>query len=257
MQIEVIPIAKLVFDPNNARKHDKKNLDAIKGSLTKFGQQKPIVVDKNNVIVAGNGTVAAAKEMGWKELRCIRTELDGFMQSAFALADNRTSELAVWDDEILKETLAQLALNDFEIGEIGFTAQDFGFLDIDPITGEPVNQAPDYTKKIEAPIYEPTGPKPQLSQLFDDSKAKELIAKIDAATSIPEDEKKFLRLAAQRHVVFNYQNIAEYYAHSESPLQCHFEKSALVIIDFDKALENGFVTMADDLKDAYLENENL
>ena len=120
MKIESIDIEQLVFDPNNARKHSEKNLNAIKGSLTKFGQQKPVVIDAKNIIVAGNGTVAAAKELGWKKISVVRTKLDGFMQSAFALADNRTSELAEWDDDILKESLAQLELNDFDIGDIGF-----------------------------------------------------------------------------------------------------------------------------------------
>jgi len=61
MQIETILVADLHLDPSNARNHPTKNLDAIKGSLAKFGQQKPIVIDKNNVVIAGNGTLEAAK----------------------------------------------------------------------------------------------------------------------------------------------------------------------------------------------------
>lgn len=129
MNLELLAIDQLIFDPNNARKHSTKNLDAIKGSLTKFGQQKPIVVNKKNIIIAGNGTVMAAKDLGWKELRVIRSELDDFLQSAFALADNRTSELAEWDDEILKISLSELQLKDFDIQSIGFDPKDYDFLE--------------------------------------------------------------------------------------------------------------------------------
>lgn len=104
MIIERVKIDSLSLDPANARKHSKKNLDAIKGSLRKFGQQKPIVVDKNGVVVAGNGTLAAAKELSWEEISAVRTELTGPEAMAFAAADNRTAELAEWDVEILAKT---------------------------------------------------------------------------------------------------------------------------------------------------------
>lgn len=135
MNIENIDIASLVPDPNNVRKHSQKNLDAIKGSLTKFGQQKPIVVDEKNVVIAGNGTFAAAKELGWKSLNCVVTSLSGFEKTAFALADNRTAELAKWDQGGLDEMLASLQLNDFDVTEIGFDMPD---LDSDLVKEEVV-----------------------------------------------------------------------------------------------------------------------
>lgn len=126
MQIEAIEIAKLISDPSNARKHGQKNLDAIVGSLAKFGQQKPIVVDKNNVVVAGNGTLEAAKKIGWTKINCVRTDLTGPEAIAFALADNRTAELAEWDLEPLQKTLSSLKDIDFDLGSIGF---DDDFMD--------------------------------------------------------------------------------------------------------------------------------
>lgn len=120
MKIETVAISKLVFDPANARKHDKKNLEAIKGSLARFGQQKPIVVGKNNVVIAGNGTIAAALEIGWTMINIVRTDLTGSEATAFALADNRTAELASWDVEILGKTLQALHEDGFNIDEIGF-----------------------------------------------------------------------------------------------------------------------------------------
>lgn len=120
MKIEKRKLSELSLDPKNARKHNKKNLEAIKGSLTKFGQQKPIVVTKENVIIAGNGTYAAAKELGWTEIDVVISTLDAVNQKAFALADNRTAELAEWDDSFLTETLKSLGEIKFDLGSIGF-----------------------------------------------------------------------------------------------------------------------------------------
>lgn len=125
MKIERVPVASLVFDPSNARKHDDKNLQAIKGSLAKFGQQKPLVVTKDNVVVAGNGTLAAAKELGWETIDVHRTPLKGAEAIAYALADNRTSELAAWDDEILKTQLESLTDDGWDVAEFGFDLDDF------------------------------------------------------------------------------------------------------------------------------------
>lgn len=126
MQIRDLPITSLHLDPNNARKHDDKNLAAIKGSLAKFGQQHPIIIDKNYVVLAGNGRVVAAKDLGWETIKCVETDLESATEkTAFALADNRTAELAGWDDEILNQQLISLQSDDFNIDEIGFDPNDF------------------------------------------------------------------------------------------------------------------------------------
>lgn len=121
MKIETIKIDDLRFDNENARKHSKKNLDAIGNSLKLFGQRKPIVVH-NGVVIAGNGTLEAAKAIGWSEIVIVRTpeDWDADTAKAFALADNRSAELAEWDDEILLDQLLELA-------EAGFTLEDIGF----------------------------------------------------------------------------------------------------------------------------------
>lgn len=91
MQVENVAISALAFDPANARKHDTKNLEAIKGSLARFGQQKPIVVGKGNCVIAGNGTLEAAKALGWDKIDVVRTELEGSEATAFAIACEKTS----------------------------------------------------------------------------------------------------------------------------------------------------------------------
>jgi len=124
MKIESIDISKLSLDPSNARRHDEKNLAAIVGSLKKFGQQKPLVIGADDVVVAGNGTLEAAKEIGWAKVDCVRTKLRGAEAIAYALADNRTTDLSVWDDEVLGKQLQALYEDDFAIEDIGFTLED-------------------------------------------------------------------------------------------------------------------------------------
>lgn len=120
MQVERVPISTLIKDPNNARKHDAKNIMAIKGSLAKFGMQKPIVVNAKNIVIAGNGTLQAAIEMGWTEIDIVRSDLDGFDAAAYGLADNRTTDLSSFDNDILNSTLEALKSVDFDLPSIGF-----------------------------------------------------------------------------------------------------------------------------------------
>lgn len=116
------------------------------------------------------------------------------------------------------------------------------------------DDTPVYTRKVESPVYEPMGEKPLISDLFDDNKTSDLLLEISKA-KLPEDVKAFLALAAYRHTVFNYKNIAEYYAHADKKTQTLMEKSALVIIDFNKAIEYGFVKLTEDLREAYLNEQ--
>lgn len=110
MKIETRKLADLIQDPNNARKHDDFNLHSIASSLEKFGQQKPIVISKDGTILAGNGTAQAASKLGWKEIAVVIAPetWDAATAKAFAIADNRTAELAAWDSPQLLSTLQEL-----------------------------------------------------------------------------------------------------------------------------------------------------
>lgn len=118
--IETVPIEILILDPANARKHDKKNLEAIKGSLARFGQQKPLVVGSDNVIIAGNGTLEAARALGWTEINIVRSDLKGIDRTAYSIADNRTGEISSWDLPVLSQILEDLKVQDFDIEQIAF-----------------------------------------------------------------------------------------------------------------------------------------
>jgi len=116
-----VAIAELSLDPKNARKHSQRNLDAIAASLEKFGQRKPIVVHRG-VVLAGNGTLEAAKTLGWTEIDVaeVPDDWDDETAKAYALADNRTAELAEWDESELAKQLLELQDADWDITELGF-----------------------------------------------------------------------------------------------------------------------------------------
>jgi DNA modification methylase len=115
-------IVDLLLDPENARKHSQKNLDAIKASLTRFGQRKPIVINSKGVVLAGNGTVEAARHLGWDhiDVAVVPIDWDEATARAYALADNRTAELAEWDESVLAKQLLELMDEDWDIEAIGF-----------------------------------------------------------------------------------------------------------------------------------------
>jgi site-specific DNA-methyltransferase (adenine-specific) len=122
MKLENLRIADLTPDPQNARQHDDKNLKAIMGSLKEFGQRKPIVITEAGTIVAGNGTVEAARRLGWTDIEVVRVPSDwtDAQVKAFAIADNRTAELANWNQEVLTSQLLELEAEGWELTEFGF-----------------------------------------------------------------------------------------------------------------------------------------
>ena len=122
LKIEQLPIDKLQFDPTNARKHSHANIAAIAQSLKQFGQRKPIVITADGVIVAGNGTVEAARLLGLTDVDVVRVPKDWTADQikAFALADNRSAELAEWNPEVLSSQLLELEEAGFDIESLGF-----------------------------------------------------------------------------------------------------------------------------------------
>ena len=127
LTVKSVLLSSLRPDPANVRKHDEKNLDAIKGSLARFGQQKPIVVDRSGVIRAGNGSFVAARSLGWKEIQVVVSDLDSLEATAYAIADNRTAELADWDAPALAQLLEELRADDALAG-VGFDDEDIDAL---------------------------------------------------------------------------------------------------------------------------------
>ena len=104
-----------------------------------------------------------------------------------------------------------------------------------------------YTAKVDIPQYLPKNEKPRISELCDTYKYEKLCMDIKSS-KLPEEEKEFLLLAATRHIVFNYSKIADYYAHSNKQMQELMEDSALVILDLNDAIANGYIKLSKNIE---------
>jgi hypothetical protein len=253
MQIERRRLDSLQLDPDNAREHDRANIDAIKASLEKFGQRKPIVV-ADGVVIAGNGTMEAAQALGWEEIDTVSADdLDETERRAYAIADNRTAELAKWNQAKLAEALSSVTEDGDAMGEAtGFDHQaivDLLSQELGEFAGEGSEDLENpYTHKIEPPVYEPRGECPSFDQLIERTRYRSLVQQIRSA-DLDDEVEDFLLMAATRHLRFDYEQVAEFYCHATPEVQRLMEESALVIIDFDRAVELGYVTAAQKLRD--------
>jgi DNA modification methylase len=113
-------------DPANVRLHDERNIVTIKSSLQRYGQRKPIVVNRRTGLVeAGSGTLDAARALGWSHVAVVFVDDDPTTATGYAIADNRTAELAEWNDAALAQVLQSLK----QEGELASTGFDEGELD--------------------------------------------------------------------------------------------------------------------------------
>lgn len=200
---------------NNPRFNDEA-VDAVAASIQEFGFKVPIVLDSEGVIVAGHTRWKAALKLQLETVPCVvADDLTPEQIKAFRLADNKVAEIAYWNEEAMAKEL----------------------------------EDDTYTAAVNVPQYEITGKKPTIAEMLDTEKADTLIAKIKAS-SVSEEEKAFLIRAAHRHNVFNYGNVAEYYAHASPEMQELMEASALVIIDVGNAIANGYATLMGEVLDA-------
>lgn len=98
----IVPIDSLKPDPMNARVHNERNTLATMESLKRYGQVTPISVrKKDRVVLAGNGRLEAAKRLGWTKIAVTLVDFDHVNAAGYALADNRTAELAKWDFQVV------------------------------------------------------------------------------------------------------------------------------------------------------------
>jgi hypothetical protein len=120
-----VAVADLNPDPANARLHPDRNLGAIEASLRVYGQRKPLVVRREGMVVeAGNGTLEAAKRLGWTHVAAVLVDDDPITATGFAIADNRTAELAAWDEAALGKLLAELQAEDVDLEALGWTDRE-------------------------------------------------------------------------------------------------------------------------------------
>jgi len=260
LRIEYIPVAELIqkMHPANPKQHD---LGAIIQSYKTHGFVSPGTLDaRTDYFLCGHGRTEALAMMikqrmdapdgivdngnGWEcPVVCGYESKNDTQALAYLAADNKLTIMGGWNEPALAALLQEVANStDVALEATGFDSEELDNLLRD--LGR-VEEDDNYSRKIEAPTYEPTGEKPPIADLFDNSKTKKLIADIEQYESLADDEKEFLIIAAQRHTVLDFGKIAEYYSHADEGLQAIMEDSALVIIDFNKAIELGFVQLTE------------
>jgi hypothetical protein len=128
-----VPIEDLREDPDNVRVHDERSVSALAMALQEFGQQKPIVALEDGTVIAGNGVFMAAKRIGAKKIAVVRFA-DPAKARAFAIADNRMSELSRFDEEALSRAVNDLQLAGYGTDALGFDAEEVSRLIASVIT---------------------------------------------------------------------------------------------------------------------------
>jgi len=237
-------IDKLIPYARNSRTHSDAQIAQIAASIKEWGFTSAVLVDPDGGIIAGHGRVMAARKLGMKEVPVMVAEgWTDAQKRAYVIADNKLAMNAGWDDEMLALEFKELQDLGFGIELIGFSKEEIEAL----MPKDPDDDGADsskYTKKIDAPIYQPTGDCPPTADLYDPAKYTQLTAQIYQNNNLAPEVKEFLLLAATRHIRFDFEQIAEFYAHADPDTQQLMEDSALVIIDFDKAISGGYVKLS-------------
>lgn len=243
LKIEYLSPEELTPYENNTRKHTPADIEGIKKSILADGFNDPIGIwGKNNLIVEGHGRQIAAMELHLEKVPCIRLDhMTENQRKEYAIRHNRSAEMSSWDFETLAEELAALDIEGVDMDDLNFS------LDFDEMADEKPKEADGfYTDAVNLPQYEPTGDCPAISDMVDTVKYDELREKIIEA-DIDEDVRQFLLDAATRHIGFNYKIIANFYAHQPKEVQELMEDSALVLIDINDAIRNGYAELSERL----------
>lgn len=254
-KVEKWSIDKLIPYARNARTHSDEQVAQIAASIKEWGWTTPVLVDEQGGIIAGHGRTLAAQKLKMKEVPVMVAKgWSDTKKRAYIIADNKLALNGGWDNEMLAMELEELSGAGFDVELTGYSLDE-----IAELMGEVEGEEPDskYTKKIDAPTYQPTGDKPLIADVYDNTKYIELSAKIHGNADLSQEVKDFLLAAASRHIRFDFEQIAEYYAHADPDLQQLMEDSALVIIDFDKAIANGYVRLTQAISAAYTSEKDL
>ena len=248
LEIVYVAVEKIKPYANNPR-INKKAVEKVMKSIQAYGFKVPCVLDKNYLLITGHTRWEAAKRLKMKRIPCIiASDLNKAKADAFRIADNKVAEYSTWDMTKLKEELSKIQLEDIEFDDMGFdndfSIEKLGLVDMPEGSDgdEDGTETEKYSTKTNIPQYEIQGLNIKLSDCIDKQKYVELLKEIENST-VSDTQKKFLKLAATRHIRFIYKNIAEYYASANSEMQRLMEHSALVIIDIDDAIRNGYARL--------------
>lgn len=228
-------MTEILFDKRNYRKHNQKNKDLIRKSLKELGAGRSIVIDNDGEIIGGNGVYEQAQKLNMpvkviesdgKELIVVkRTDLStgDEKRKRLAVMDNSTSDTSSFDMDLLKM--------DFELPVIKSLGVNI------PKTTVDISKIDKYNLQNAEITYTPTDVKREVSELYTfDDKILQDIEKIEN-----KELRDMLKIRACWLAEFNYSKIADYYCNQATKEEQEiFEKLALVLLDKDKMIQNGY-----------------
>lgn len=228
----------------NPRRFTEKGLKDLKKSLENLGDANIITINADNTVLGGHARLQVMRQLGYKEVDVKVADRvldeDTIKEVVIRLNANTAGE---WNDEMLekyyeKEELIEWGL---DVPNVDTTIEE--------------DKESKYTRKVSLPIYEITGEEPTIDEMIDTKKADKYCDEIMKA-DIPQDIKEFLMLCCTRLYEFDYGKIAEYYAHQDKNVQELMEKIALVLIDLNSAIENGYVELNKFIENCFLEDKD-
>ena len=235
-------ISELKPFPGNPRKANEKEIKDLDKSLEKFNVADPLIINTDNIVIGGNFRLSRLREKGIKEVDVRVPDRKLTRKEAEELNLRLNKNQGSWDEELLanfdEELLKEVGWSEAELEKIFFGLE-----------------SSIYKKELVVPVYRPYGKEVGIEDLYDDSLVNEYLEEIEKL-NCDEEMKKFLRYGAYRHLRFYYGNIAEFYSQlKDKKVRELFEKMALVIIDFNRAIENGYVRLMEDLFDLIKKDE--
>lgn len=281
--MELTKLTKLKTNPRNPRTITDAQFERLKDSLLVFPKMltlRPLATDGNGIVLGGNMRLRALKDIAKMTAEQIAERLQGMKTYNQKNEAEQTALVEYWRDWLTRKdvpTTHESTLTDAEKDEFVMTDNvSFGSWDFDAIANEwdaelveewgvdvwqdvmaeDEENDNNYSRKIEAPDYEPTGRNVQVSELYDESKTQRLIAEINAM-KVNAEIKKMLVAGAQRFTRFDFRNVAEWYSQQEDEsVKAMMRKMAMVIVDFDEAVENGFVRLCEELIKEYEDEQS-
>jgi hypothetical protein len=226
--MEIVKISEVKLNQNNPRLIKDDKFKKLVQSIKDFPEMlniRPIVVNQDMIILGGNMRYKACKEAGLKEVPVIVTDLSDEKQREFLIKDNTSG--GEWDWEVLA--------NEWDVEQLEAWGLDL-----------PKNKDVDENDlfDIEIPFYTPSEIKPEISELANLDKTKDLIKKIELL-NIDENLKDILKIRASFFTDFNFQKIADYFYKENKEVQDVFKDLGLVILAPKEALERGFIELSE------------
>ncbi len=249
---EISSLRPAAYNPRKRLMPGDEEYERLKRSIETFGYVDPIIINADGTVIGGHQRLFVLQDLGYSQADVAVVNLNKQDEKALNIALNKIS--GEWDEEKLAEIFSELDIDGYDLSVTGFDKKERDeIMDAVKALGDGLHEESElsdkYTKKIKKITYEVTGETPEIDELCDQSKTHALLRDIESDMSISEEEREFLKLAAMRHLVFDYHKIAEYYAAASPEMQGLMEDSALVIIDIEQAITNGYARLKTNILD--------